>query len=176
MASLTLVIKSPKGKENLDRILQSKPKSLVAVANLITGLACGAIRGELSAHTSNADPVAASATLTLDTVVATDVVVIGPVTFTGTDTPSTNLHFDTSLASDALIAADLAAKINAHPTAGRTVVASAAGDVVTVTSRVKGSIGNFINISSPDTTITASASHLQGGTGGPEGAPQEYKR
>jgi len=44
-------------------------------------------------------------------------------------------------------------------------LATAAGAVVTVTCKVKGVVGNAINISSPDSTITASAANLAGGTG-----------
>lgn len=171
MGTLNLLIKTNKDyttfKENSDDAGNGRK-----LVNLIAGIASGAIKGLIDISGSSADPVAASGTLTLDTVIATDVATVGTITFTGTDTPSTELHFDTSLATDALIAADLAAKISAHSVIGQIVSASASGAVVTVTARQKGIIGNQIGISSVDATITASGAFLTGGTGGSQGAPE----
>jgi phage tail sheath gpL-like len=110
-------------------------------------------------------PVAASATLTLASVIATDQVIIGPTTFTFTSTPSSETDVEVDGATDADDATALAAAINAHSTVGEVVVATATAAVVTVTARVRGVAGNFINISSPDATITASAAHLGSGAG-----------
>jgi phage tail sheath gpL-like len=178
MSTIILTIKSEdpqthdKQKYQLDA---SKPKEQAqALSQMFKDLASGHKRARLDVQTASTDPVAASGTFTLDTVIATDVVVVGPITFTGTDTPTTALHFDTSLATDALIAANLAQVINAHPTTSLVVHASAAGDVVTITAKQKGVIGNFIAISSPDSTITASAAFLASGTGGAQDTAVSY--
>ncbi len=64
-------------------------------------------------------------------------------------------------------AASLAAAVNAHATVGQVVLASYAAGVVTVTAKQKGVVGNFIQLSDGDTTITSSGSgYLTGGTGG----------
>lgn len=144
------------------------------IQDLFRDAQSGARNINVDVFTSTAAPVAASATLTLASAIATDAVTIGTVTFTGSDTPSGVLQFDTNAGSDALIAASLAETINAHPVAGEIVSASASGDVVTVTCKQKGVIGNQIPISSADATITASGAFLTGGTGGLSGTAQNY--
>jgi phage tail sheath gpL-like len=145
------------------------------ICNHLQALASGNAKGTVYAQSAPADPVAASGTWTLDTVVATDTVTVGPITFTGTDTPTTNLHFDTSLATDALIAADIARAVNEHPVASTIVTASAASAVVTVTAKVRGVVGNWIAFTDGDSTITSSGSgYLAGGTGGVTDAEATY--
>ena len=169
-SSLVLTVKADESQSFIQQILQLSAnkdrEAALALSRYFRDLAGTRTRGSLDVQTGSAAPVAASATWTLDTVVATDTVTIGPITFTGTDTPSTSLHFDTSLASDALIAADIARAVNEHATTSQIVVASADGDVVTVTALAKGVAGNFIPISDADSTITTSAAFLSGGTGG----------
>jgi len=64
-------------------------------------------------------------------------------------------------------ASKLAAAINAHSTISQIVTASYAAGVVTVTAKQKGVVGNFIQISDADSTITTSGTgRLTGGTGG----------
>ena len=177
MSSLVITVKSTETQADLQQKLQldanEKTKFRAQLANFIKTAEL-LHQCDIDVQTGSADPVAASATLTLASVIATDVVVIGPTTFTGSDTPSTNVQFDTSLASDALIAADLASTINDHPTIGQIVVATADSAVVTVTCRTKGVVGNAINISSPDATITASAANLENGAGGVTEAATSY--
>lgn len=147
----------------------------LALSQLFKEIASQHTRAEFDVQTGSAAPVAASGTWTLDTVVATDTVTVGSITFTGTDTPSTNLHFDTSLATDALIAADIARAVNEHPTTSQIVTASAADEVVTVTAKQKGVVGNFIPFTDADSTITSSGSgFLAGGTGGATEAAVTY--
>lgn len=127
-------------------------------------------------QTDSADPVKATGTITLSSVVATDAFTIGTITFTGIDAAGTAIQFDTSLATDALIAANIVSKVNAHPVIGKIVTASIGATTATVlfTCKVAGLIGNQIPLSSADGTITASASHLANGAGGATDAGVSY--
>jgi hypothetical protein len=72
-----------------------------------------------------------------------------------------------TLTADKYNAAKLAAAVNAHSTVSKIVSASASAAIVTVTCRVPGVIGNFIQFTDSDSTITSSGSgYLAGGTGG----------
>lgn len=168
MATLVLTIESTDAQADLQQKFQLDSNEGVRVKNALASYIknMGNIsQCNLDVQTGSADPVAASGTFTLDTVIATDVVNIGTETLTGSDTPSGENQFDTS-GSDSAIATDIAAKINAHSVLSLIVSASANAAVVTVTSLNKGVIGNQIPISSPDATITASGTELSGGTGG----------
>lgn len=77
--------------------------------------------------------------------------------------------------SDKCLAYRLAAAVNAHSTLQYAFTASAALDVVTVTAKVKGVVGNFIAFTDQDSTITSSGSgYLAGGTGGSMEDAQTY--
>ena len=170
MASVAITIKTEEAATVMQELIQKeagKPKeNCIALAQIFKELAAGMRSASFDVQTGSADPVAAAATLTLDTVIATDVVTVGAITFTGTDTPTTELHFDTDAGSDTLIAADIAAKINAHSVLQYVVKATSAAAVVTVTALQKGVAGNQIPIASVDSTITASAAFLEDGAGG----------
>ncbi len=140
--------------------------SILSVANLVGMIAKRHIRGDVLVQTAAAAPVAASGTATLVSC-ATDTITIGGVTFTGSSTPSGDEQFETD-GNDAADAAALAAKITAHPTLGKIVVATSNSNVVTITCRVPGLVGNFITLSETGTTITVSGAALAGGTGGVE--------
>lgn len=169
MSSLVITVKSTETQADLQQKFQLDPnEKLKFRAQLANFIKTSEIlhQCEVEVQTGSDNPVAASGTLTLSSVVATDAITIGAVTFTGSDTASTVVQFDTSLGTDALIAANLASTINSHPTISQIVTASADAAVVTVTCKVKGVVGNAINISSADGTITASGANLTGGTGG----------
>lgn len=179
MSSLVITIKSEETQAALQQKYQfdSDRAQLQAktLSQLFQQYSAQYERCTFDVQTASANPVAASATWTLDTVIATDTVSVAGITFTGTDTPTTNLHFDTSLATDALIAADIARAVNEHPTTSALVSASAAGDVVTVTANQKGLVGNFIPFTDDDDTITSTGSgFLAGGTGGASEAAVNY--
>jgi len=179
MSSIVITIKSEEtqaaAKQRHQDASDKPHEQANAIASLFKQYASRHERCNFDVQTGSADPVAASGTWTLDTVVATDTVTVGNITFTGTDTTSTNLHFDTSLASDTLIAADIARAVNEHPTAGQIVTATSADAVVTVTAKQKGVVGNFIPFTDADTTITSSGSgFLAGGTGGAAEAAVNY--
>jgi hypothetical protein len=156
----TAMVKPGQNKENLKRVL-----------NELNGIQAGKLPGKIDLSASATDAVAATGTFTLVSAIATDAVTIGKTTFTFTSTPTSNtataVDVEVDGASDTLDAAALAAAINAN-TLGVApyVYATSALGVVTLTSRVPGVIGNLINISSADATITASAAYLAGGTGG----------
>ena len=165
MASLNILVKAS-DVASIKKDSSLGVESLQEVHNLLEALAIGAAKGTVYVQSGSADPAAASGTLTLNTVIATDVFTVGPVTFTGTDTPTTNLHFDTSLATDALIAADMARAVNEHTTASQIVTATSAAAVVTITAKQRGVAGTWIELASVESTITASAAYLAGGAGG----------
>ena len=125
-------------------------------------------------YSDSAAAVAASGTLTLASVIATDAITIGTTTFTFTSTPTLATDVEVDGATNADDAAALAAAINAHPTVSQIVTASAASAVVTVRAKQKGVVGNFIPLSSADATITASGAFLTGGTGGATTAAVTY--
>jgi phage tail sheath gpL-like len=173
MASLVLTIKGV-GVADM-RVDETCDHEFVrGMINHLQSLASGNEKGTVHAQSGTADPVAASATLTLVSAIATDAITIGPVTFTATSTPTLSTHWEIDGADDTADAASLAAAINAHATASQVVTATSNLGVVTVTAKQRGVVGNYINISSADATITASAANLAGGTGGATNAAESY--
>lgn len=179
-SSLVLTIKSDKTQavnQTAFQLNANKGKeAMLALSQLFKELASRNHRGVVDIQTGSAAPVAASATFTLVSVVATDTVTIGPTTFTFTSDPSLETDVEVDGATDADDATALAAAINAHSTVGQVVTAEAASNVVTVTAKQKGVVGNFINFSSGDATITASGANLSGGTGGVTEAATSFER
>lgn len=107
--------------------------------------------------------VAASGVLTGSTVVEDDTVIIGGITFTGKDSPSGELQFQTG-GTDAAAMTSLAAKINAHSTLAAIVSAELTDTAeVTVTSKLPGTEGNFIELAATG-GISAGAATLASGT------------
>lgn len=121
--------------------------------------------GSISVNITVQTGVAASGTATFSTVVATNTVTIGGVTFTGSDTPTGAVQFLTG-ATDALSAASLASVVNANTTANKIVKASSSGAVVTFTAVVPGVSGNFITLAKVGAPISISGALLAGGTVG----------
>lgn len=87
--------------------------------------------------------VAATGTIAFSSIAAADTVTIGAVVLTGSDTPTTEDEFLTGT-TDALSAASLKAKINAHSVLSKVVSASVSNVTNTVTCLVPGVIGNQI--------------------------------
>lgn len=139
------------------------------LVNYINGVFTGSESGTSSAAPSIAlsvqgNAVQASGTFTLASVIATDACSINGVTFTCVASGAVANQFNVG-ASDALTAVNLAAAINASVSAlvSGYVTASAAGDVVTVTSAFYGLSGNQTLIATADATITVSGAKLTGG-------------
>lgn len=142
-----------------------------ALINALEAYTSGAKRATtLAVHPNDNEAlVRASGTITCAAAADGDTVTIAGVVFTGeTGSPGTD-EFDISLASDALVAADLARCINASTDAllAGIVSASASDAVVTVTVVQAGRLGNHITLASSNgTRLAVSAARLTGGTGG----------
>lgn len=108
---------------------------------------------------------AASGTVTCATVIATNTVTIGGVTFTAVTGAAGANQFDRSGGTDTLVAAALAAAINASVTAGVAgcVTATSSGAVVTITAAQPGKIGNAITLASSGSTVAVSGARLANG-------------
>lgn len=111
--------------------------------------------------------VKATGTFTLTTAIATDAISINGVTFTCVASGATGNQFNLG-ADDDGDAANLAAAINASVTAlvANVVTATSAANVVTITAKRAGLLGNAITIASADATIVASGARLTGGLDG----------
>lgn len=124
----------------------SKPRTeAVALSKFFDAASIGNRTCSFTVEVDSGDAVAASGTITFSSFVADDTVTVGTQTFTAKSSPSGDNQFDVD-GGDTAAAAALAAKINAHPSLSRVVTASAASGVITVTSYVKGLIGNQIGI------------------------------
>lgn len=169
MSSIVVTIKTARadvasivgsgGKETVQRVVKALEGGLV-----------GAHDCRVDAQYSTSNPVSASGTITLSSVPADDTVTIGTATLTAKASPSGENQFSQA-GTDAADATALAAKINAHSVLSKIVTASAASNVVTVTCKVKGPIGNQIGLSETGTSMTVSGTTLAGGAGGAESAP-----
>lgn len=172
MSSLVITVKSSEAAELKG---STGIESLNAISIHFAALASGNAKGKVYAQSASADPVAASGTWTLASVIATDTVTVGNVTFTFTSTPTLATDVEVDGADNTADAAALAAAINAHSTVSQIVTATAALAVVTVTAKQRGVVGNFIPFTDGDSTITSAGSgFLAGGTGGVTDAEAAY--
>lgn len=169
-SSITITVKSENTQSYNQQLLQlsaTKDRDMaLALVRLFRDGASHRHRMTADIQTGSAAPVAASGTLTLVSVIATDVCVIGPTTLTATSGGAGADEWDIDGGTDTLDADELVTTINGHATLSQVVTASNVAGVVTITAKQKGVVGNFINISSVDSTITASAANLASGTGG----------
>lgn len=165
MGTLNLTIKTSKDTSLFKQANQDQ-ENLNRIINLISGVAIGAVQATIDVQSSSSDPVAASGTLTLTSAIATDAVTIGKTTLTASSTPANENQWEIDGASNTLDAAALAAAINAHSVLSLIVTATSATNVVTITAKQKGVLGNHIALSSADATIVASATYLANGAGG----------
>jgi phage tail sheath gpL-like len=174
MASLVITLKSSEAAE-LKGESGAPHESLQAIQNHLTALASGNAKGKVYAQSASADPVAASGTWTLASVIATDTASVGGVTFTFTSSPVAETDVEVDGADNTADAAALAAAVNAHSTISKIVTATSSGAVVTVTAKQRGVVGNFIQFTDGDSTITSSGSgYLAGGTGGASDAEAAF--
>ena len=117
--------------------------------------------------------VRATGTLTFVSAIATDVFVLGDITYLLKATPAVAYDIDVG-ADDTNQAQDSASAINKDGTGGATTyfeagtiespycsAANVAG-VLTVTARVPGTVGNGITLNSVDSTITADSANVGG--------------
>lgn len=178
MSSLVITVKMEETEAVLQQLYQLPANQVreeaLALSKLFRELASLNKRGVISVAAGGAAPVAASATLTLTSAIATDAITIGATTLTAASEPANENQWEIDGADDTADALSLANAINAHSVLSQVVTASAAEAVVTVTANQAGDDGNLIPISSADATIVASGSFLEGGTGGGDAAPVSY--
>lgn len=153
MAKLQVEIDSTIGSADLTRLCVnedlSKYQILTNFLNYVTGLQTGTPFRPCTFEFANEDEaVAASATVTLASAQAADTVTVNGVVFTAVSgTPAAN-QFDIS-GTDDEAAESLAAAINGTGSAlAQLVSAEAAGDVVTITAKVAGPVGNAYTLAS----------------------------
>lgn len=149
---------------------KGKAQGLQNLAKILKGLSAGTILGRADVHTSTSATVAAAGTITLTyaNIDAAETVTIGGVVFTARASGATGNEFNKE--TDATVtAANFVTAINANATLNKHLLATSAAGVITITARLKGSIGNLIVMSTSDATAFALV-QLTGGTGGPETA------
>lgn len=138
--------------------------------NFLSGLSSGAKHsGTVTVDVGVAGLLASSATVTSATPLAADTITVNGVVFTAVSGTASANQFDISSADDTVIAANIAAAINASITSGimGVVKATSAAAVVTISSQVAGVIGNTITLATSNgTRLAPSASKLSGGAGG----------
>lgn len=169
MSTLQIMVNAEEAQAFLVQTLKletGKPKEqALALSAYFKELATGIKSASVQVSTGASNPVAASGTFTLSSVPENDTVVIGGVTLTAKASPANENEWSQA-GTNAADATALATVINAHSVLSLVVSASAASNVVTVTSKVPGLIGNRIAITETGTSITASGALLTGGTGG----------
>ncbi len=165
MGSLTVLFESNEDLATLQKVDQN-----IHLSNYVKKVILGAAWGSVRAYYDASNPVAASGTATLVSVPADDTITIGGVTLTAKASPANENQFNQS-GNDGADATSLAAIISAHSVLGKFVSASANSNVVTITSRLLGQIGNLLTLARTGTAITLSGATLANGTGGPASAP-----
>lgn len=134
------------------------------LVNYLMSFVAGSRAGKYYVQTYNKDGVAASGTLTLASVVATNTCAVNGVTFTCVASAPTNVQFVKG-GTDTVTAANLAAAINAstNPALLGSVAATSTGAVVTVTAIEPGLSGNGYTLTA-GTNFTRSGANLTSGT------------
>lgn len=171
MSTIVITIQSDESQDLNKQLMQvnsSKPRrSILETAKRVSDLANGHHQGVITIQTGSADPVAASGTITCASVSNADTVTIGKTTLTFSSTPANEDQVESDGGTNTLDAEALVAAINAHSVLSKLVVASNVAGVVTVTSLVKGEIGNYIALASSNgTRLAVSAAYLASGAGG----------
>lgn len=144
-----------------------KNSAFTTLINFLAAVASGAKAGPVDVKQNGGTGVAATAGITLASVLAADTVTINGVVITAVaGAPGAN-QFDQS-GSDTADATSLAAAINGSASAliNQHVTAAAVGAVVTLTSKVKGAIGNAITVATSNgarLAITGGNARLTGG-------------
>lgn len=176
MSSLVIHVKSPKIASQLSAELAraSGKDGCHALSRYFASLAGGTELGEVDIFTDDSDPVRASQTFTFASVVQDEALSVAGITFTAKNSPSGAVEFDVGV-SDTETAANAAAAINAHTTAGKLVLATSSAAVLTLTAHEPGLLGNQVPVTETGTTITigGSGTNLEGGQGGCESASEQ---
>ena len=176
MATLLISVLTPTSNDATSRVRTAGPREQAQeLVTYFEALASGARKATFYVQTATTDPVAASATATCASVNADDTITIGKTTLTAKASPSGEDQWSQA-GSDTADAASLVTKINAHSVLSKLVSATSAAGVVTITSLVKGSIGNHIVLSSSNGSRLAvtGSGYLASGTGGPESSASTF--
>lgn len=126
------------------------------VGNRLLNYLAGVVGGKsghltVSVEDSTAAKASAEITVSQADAVADDTVTIGGVVLTAKSSGASTDEFNIG-ASDAALATNLAAAINAQATLSQVVTASSAADVVTVTCNYPGVVGNIITLATDNAT------------------------
>ncbi len=136
--------------------------------NFLKGISSGANNAEFVQFTDDVALAYASGTCTVASIQADDTITINGTTITGKASPSGESQFDSD-GTDTVVAAAIAACINAHSSFAGIVTATSSAAVVTVKAALKGYMGNCITLASSNgSRLAVSAARLAGGTGSGE--------
>lgn len=171
----TLNISIQTTKDVSDYAVSGQPRNnLKKLSNIVKGLNSGVLQGSIDVNYSTTDPAAASQTTTCDQSAATadDVVTIIGVDLTAKASGASTDEFNIG-STDAEMATNLGAAINAQATLSKYFTATVSAAVVTVTCNFKGSIGNYLiastaTVNSGTPFAFSNSGAFTGGTGGPE--------
>lgn len=167
MAYVNVMLNVPnKSIEDLRAMLDfPHPTQIRKILGLLRGLINGSYRGFIRS-TLCSERASGTFTGTAAAVAPNDTVVIAGTTLTNKASPANQDEF-ADAATNALLAASLAACINAHTTLSKivfAVVTNAANGVVTVYSKYPGTIGNLITLAESG-GYTVSGAAMTGGVG-----------
>lgn len=177
MASITVNLKIPNAAAADLAVSGERRKCVTNLINILKAFASGAKLINMDVTVSSSNPVAASGSIVLSysDIDADDTVTIGGVTLTAKASGANGTTQFNKQTSATVTAENLATCINANTTLNKHVVASAATGTVTVTAKMKGSIGNLIVMSTSDATAFA-LTQMASGTGGPEGTAVTFAK
>jgi phage tail sheath gpL-like len=165
MASITIQINNDFHKEKFDVPTGSPKKFAKTLENYFKAVGAGLEPCSVTAVTSSTALAAASGTVTVASIDADDTITINGTAITGKSSPSGEAQFDSD-GSDTVVAAAIAACINAHSSFVGIVTATSSAAVVTISAAQKGVLGNCVTLASSDgTRLAVSAARLAGGTG-----------
>lgn len=147
--SITITHANEAQQTIVDKLLKqaSKPREqFAALRNFFHAIAGGDRLAKVVVQVNSGDAVAAHGTITFSSFTGADTFTIGSETFTCENSGASGNNQFNKGGTDTLSAAAAVLKINAHPNLSQTVTATSLAGVITVTSKVPGLIGNYINI------------------------------
>jgi phage tail sheath gpL-like len=176
MSTLNIQINTEQVDVNDFRKPGQNRENLLRISRYINAIAAGKKAASVDISSSSTAPVAASHTITVSqaAVTADDTITVLGVTLTAKASGANGTTQFNAITSNAIMATNLAACINANTTLSKYVTATAASEVVTITSNVKGSVGNYLIPSALGTIDSGTPFTISGGfedgTGGSEGS------
>lgn len=166
--SVTIQINMDSGHEKLEQPTSSPGVWMDNFRNFLKSVASGADNAEFIQFTDDVALAYASGTCTVASIQADDTITINGTTITGKASPSGESQFDSD-GTDTVVAAAIAACINAHSSFAGICTATSSAAVVTVKAALKGYMGNCITLASSNgSRLAVSAARLAGGTGSGE--------